>query len=244
MNILAIIILLLCPAEDPKEIDSERELARMTKQELIASAEYLSPEEKAMVWEINLVRSDPQAYIPFVQEELAKLKLDSARLSSIRSESIRRRVTTVNGQEVVNVDTVYLNYYQNRLLAMSELLIELGKTVPMDGLEPSEPLHRAAVKHGDSQAEDAYIDHRGKDGSWPLDRHLKEASFIEDGNENIVRTPGDPRSVVIQLLIDSGVPHRGHRQNILAPKWKYISCHHVRQLDEGDIRWWLQEFAY
>lgn len=243
MKILVLIFLLFGMSSDSND-PTESELARITKQDRIRAAVYLAPEEKAMIWEINLVRSDPQAYIPFVQEEMAKLMADELRLSKIKSESIRRRVSIVNDREVVTIDTVYLNYYENRLQAMAELLVALGNAVPMEGLYPSKSLYTAAVKHGDAQAESDYIDHRGKDGSWPLDRQLREADNITDGNENIVRAKGSPRDIVIQLLIDSGVPHRGHRLNILNPEWKYVTCHHVKQLDEKDVKWWIQEFAY
>jgi hypothetical protein len=224
--------------------DTETEDALLLKQSEIASASYLNTSEKAMVWEINLVRADPQAYIPFIQEEMTDMRKDSARLSGIVSESITTRVEEIDGQQVISKDTVYKNFYADRMAALSELLLELGSAVPMEGLVPHMDLYTAAVKHGDSQAETRYIDHRGRDGSWPHERHQKENPEFTDGNQNIVRYRGTPREVVIQLLIDSGVPHRGHRRNILDPRWKYVTCHHVRQLDEGDVQWWIQEFAY
>ena len=227
---------------DVKGDDLDRSEA--THQQLIANAEYLSSDEKAMLWEINLVRTEPSSYIPFIEEELARVYQDSVRLSGITSESIRRKVSTLNGVEVIETDTTYRNYYQDRVRAIQELLLELSSSIPLPGLRPSRPLYSVALNHGSSQAENNYIDHVGVDGSWPQDRILRASAQWTDGNENIARGVGSPREMVIQLLIDSGVDHRGHRKNILNPDWKYVTCHHVRQLDEQAVRWWIQEFAF
>ncbi|NNC82643.1 MAG: hypothetical protein HKN79_03630 [Flavobacteriales bacterium] len=243
MKALFLSILLFCFSPST-EGDGKDERAILTKQESIAAASYLKHTEKAMVWEINLVRSDPQAYIPFVLEEMTRMRRDSIELSTIRSESITTRVEQIAGIAQVRVDTVYRNYYQDRMQALAELIIELDRAIPVQGLEPSLPLYTAAVKHGDSQSETGYISHRGRDGAWPFDRHVREHGGLQEGNENILRFKGSPREMVIQLLIDSGVPHRGHRRNILDPRWKYVTCHHVQQLDQGEVQWWIQEFAY
>ncbi len=224
--------------------DDEIHRSEATYEQLIANAEYLSNDEKAMLWEINLVRTEPSSYIPFIEEELARVFQDSVRLSGIVSESVRRKVSTIDGVEITETDTTYRNYYQDRVQAIQELLIELGGSVSLPGLRPFRPLYSVAMNHGSSQAANNYIDHVGTDGSWPQDRILRESPLLTDGNENIARGIGSPREMVIQLLIDSGVDHRGHRKNILNPDWKYVTCHHVRQLDEQSLRWWIQEFAF
>ena len=243
MKLLSILLLYLgLPFIGGDTEDNYRSEA--TREQLIYEATYLSSDEKAMLWEINLVRSEPSAYIPFIEEEMAKIMGDSVRLSAIVSESIRRRSTTIEGVEVTEVDTTYKNYYSDRIAAIRELLMELGTAVPIPGLQPYRPLYDVALNHSSSQAETNYIDHMGTDGSWPQDRILSQSPELTDGNENIARGVGTPREMVIQLLIDSGVDHRGHRKNILNPEWKYVSCYHVRQLDEASLKWWVQEFAY
>lgn len=44
--------------------------------------------------------------------------------------------------------------------------------------------------------------------------------------ENISYGPNDPRRVVIQLIVDDGVPDRGHRKNIFSPDFRLagIAC--------------------
>lgn len=227
------------------EINTLSSSSDLNTVQLIEKATYLSQEEKAMIWEINLVRAAPTAYIPIVEEVLEDIEADSIRLSAMISETIRKTVTEENGREVVTVDTTYNNYYNSRVTAIRELLIELERAEPMRELIPNERLFMAAKKHGEKQARFRYIDHMGSDGTWPLDRMRKEAGWIRDGNENIARGKGEPRDIVLQLLIDSGVPSRGHRKNILNPEWEYVSCHNVNSLDASNgVRWWLQEFAY
>ncbi len=216
----------------------------MSSTELIKKATYLSEEEKAMIWEINLVRTSPEAYVPFIEEVLHEIQADSVKLSAMTSETIRKTVTTVDGKEVINIDTTYNNYFNSRVTAIRELLSELEQTPSMVELVPNERLYMAAVKHGQRQAKHHYIDHMGEDGTWPLERMKKEATWIKDGNENIARGKGTARDIVVQLLIDSGVPSRGHRKNILNPNWEYVTCHNVNSLNSNGLKWWLQEFAY
>lgn len=243
MKLLTILVLYLGLSFTGRDIE-ENYRSEATREQLIHEATYLSSDEKAMLWEINLVRSEPSAYVPFIQDEMVNVLRDSVRLSAIVSESIRRRSTTVDGVEIVEVDTTYRNYYADRITAIRELLIELGNTVPLSGLKPYRPLFDIALNHASTQVETKYIDHLGADGSWPQDRIISQAPEMTDGNENIARGVGTPREIVIQLLIDSGVDHRGHRKNILNPEWKYATCYHVKQLDEASLRWWVQEFAY
>lgn len=227
----------------PVEVDHSKTNS-LSATELIERASYLTQEEKAMIWELNLVRTEPRAYIPHVQEVLEYIIADSVNLSKMTSETIRKTVSYEGDKEIVNVDTTYNNYFNSRVTAIRELLYELKNTAPMSHLVPSERLFMAAKKHGQRQAPYNYIDHMGHDGTWPLDRMRTEAQWITDGNENIARGKGSPRDIVIQLLIDSGVPSRGHRKNILNPDWEYVTCHNVSRLNSNGVKWWLQEFAY
>lgn len=63
------------------------------------------------------------------------------------------------------------------------------------------------------------------------------------GNENIAGKYPEPspRDVVIQLLIDSGIPGYGHRYNLLDPQWEYGACV-SGGMHEG-MYWWIQNFG-
>jgi uncharacterized protein YkwD len=64
------------------------------------------------------------------------------------------------------------------------------------------------------------------------------------GNENIAGRYGyantTPRDIVLQLLIDSGIPGYGHRYNLLDPQWTFGACKF--ELYNG-MQWWIQNFG-
>ena len=65
---------------------------------------------------------------------------------------------------------------------------------------------------------------------------------MHSGNENLVGGQITARMSVIQLLIDSGIPGRGHRYNILNPIWTHVGCYYNGKI--GNIEHnWVQNFA-
>ena len=65
------------------------------------------------------------------------------------------------------------------------------------------------------------------------------------GNENIAGRYGHAastqRDIVLQLLIDSGIPGYGHRYNLLDPQWTHVAC---RTEKYKGTHWWIQNFGY
>jgi len=112
----------------------------------------------------------------------------------------------------------------DQINATNELIKELKSAKPFGLLLPKECVYKAAEKHGNDCKKRGFIDHTGSDGSSPFERI---ATFCgSSGNENIVGTiDSDVRGSVISLLVDSGISSRGHRYNMLDPKWKYIGCY-------------------
>ena len=68
---------------------------------------------------------------------------------------------------------------------------------------------------------------------------------MSSGNENIAGRYGyatsTPRDIVIQLLIDAGIPGYGHRYNMLDPLWTFVACRTEKYRSRGD--WWIQDFG-
>lgn len=123
-----------------------------------------------------------------------------------------------------------------------ELIRELKGMAPLPTLEPSECLYSAARKHVESQRSGGTILHLGKDGSYPWDRIRRECPDMTDGNENIVAGPGSVRQAVILLLVDEGIPDRGHRRTLLNKDWKFVACVKAGQVGTMPNNW-VQEFG-
>ena len=100
---------------------------------------------------------------------------------------------------------------------------QMVNTKPMQALYPSLGLSKAAKILAKDQAETGEIGHTASDGSSPFDRMNR---FGKMGLllllKNVSYGYNTARAIVVQLLIDSGVPSRGHRNNILSPTFKRI----------------------
>jgi LysM repeat protein/uncharacterized protein YkwD len=198
---------------DPFEMEEKSKAATQTVpyKTTKANAGFMTNEELQMVDEINLVRSNPAGYVPYVQAYIDR--------------------ALANGETGSSISTAY------------ELMDELKTLAPLSILQPAECIYRAAKKHGDLQKPTGDVNHEGTDGSWPWDRVLRECPQMQDGNENIVGGPSDIRDAVMLLLIDSGIDNRGHRRNLLDPKWQYIACYKIGQVGSMPNNW-LQNFGY
>lgn len=83
----------------------------------------------------------------------------------------------------------------------------------------SKGLTAAAADHVRDQGPIGGLEHRGSDNSDPARRASRYGRWIQGVAENIAYGENPARAVVIQLLVDDGVPDRGHRDNILDPDW-------------------------
>ena len=57
--------------------------------------------------------------------------------------------------------------------------------------------------------------HTGSDGSSMTDRMSRHGQWLPTCSENIGYGDTDPFEIVMSLLVDDGVPSRGHRTNIM-----------------------------
>ena len=65
---------------------------------------------------------------------------------------------------------------------------------------------------------------------------------MTDGNENLVGGLNTARESVINLLIDAGIPDRGHRMTLMEPRWEYVACHKIGNIGEMP-NCWIQVFG-
>jgi uncharacterized protein YkwD len=101
--------------------------------------------------------------------------------------------------------------------AYDEAIAFLESARPVGPLRFNEGLARAARLHAQDIGPRGALEHVGRDGSTLSQRLNRLGTWHGLIAENIGTLEEDPRQVVIQLLVDDGVPSRGHRHNLFNP---------------------------
>lgn len=163
------------------------------------SAPQMSAEERQIVNEVNLARSQPTAYAQFV----------ASRYDSLDQANVYRR------------DGMSIRMKEGRP-AVDEAVRFLRAAAPRRPLLASNCLAMAARDHVRDQGPTGNVGHQGSDGSGPCDRtqrHLGQriacGEAISYGHEN-------PRDIVVSLIVDDGQPDRGHRNIMFDNQYKSL----------------------
>ncbi|MDX9882530.1 MAG: CAP domain-containing protein [Prolixibacteraceae bacterium] len=176
-------------------------------------AGYMSPTEKAVLFEINKVRNNPVRY---ADEYLEPMK------------------TYYNGNKLAYPGQMPIITSEGRK-ALDECLRFLKNAGTVSPLQPDKGLFMAARDHVNDQQKNGGIGHFGKDSSKPVDRIERYGNWDVSAAENIAYGIDDARKVVISLLIDDGVPGRGHRTNLLNPSFTVVGISLGNHPDYGSV---------
>lgn len=168
--------------------------------ETAAKADYLSPAEREVVLEINRARTDPPEYARTV---LAPMR-DYYRDKLLRFPG-EMPVSTVEG-----------------LPALEECIKFLMAAKPVPPLSPSKGLALAARDQARDQGKTGAVGHGGSDGSTMESRLSRFGEWGGAAGENIDYGNGDARRIVASMLVDDGVPSRGHRQNLMDARFNAV----------------------
>lgn len=168
-----------------------------------------SPEANAreIVAETNRMRSNPAAYA----EELVAL------------------LDRYNGNQIELTEIDLLYDTEEGVAAVEEAIEVLRNTDPLPLLDYRLGLERAARDHVDDMGTAGQLGHVGTDQSLPRERALRYGSIDDFQGENI-SYQYDPLNTaqwhVLMLLIDDGVPDRGHRKALLNPNYRVtgVAC--------------------
>lgn len=101
--------------------------------------------------------------------------------------------------------------------AYAEAIEFLMRQSPLPPLRPDDQLAAAALEHVTEQGLSGETGHSGAGGEHFDDRLRRHGVRAEVAAENIAYGPPTASDVVRELIIDSGVPSRGHRRNIFHP---------------------------
>jgi len=166
------------------------------------SAEQLAGLSQELIGEINRLRADPAAYA----QGLIRLR-----------PYYEGNLVKVPGQPIVAV--------QEGIAALDEAIAALQSAQPLATLSPSVGMAQGAADHSDDLGFKGLTGHYGSDGSDPFVRINRYGSWAQSAGENI--TYGAPTSAewhMIQLLVDDGVPSRGHRETLLNPAYRRVGA--------------------
>lgn len=165
----------------------------------VDQASFLSPLEKEVVHEINLARSVPKDYASFLEQFK---KYYDGKLIKIPNEA---PVITEEG-----------------VGALIEAIRYLRSTKSIPPFILSKGMSLGARDHVKDLASLRGSQHQGSDKSQPRDRVNRYGTWQKVIVENISFGHDRARNIVMSLLIDDGVPHRGHRKNIFNSDFRVI----------------------
>jgi uncharacterized protein YkwD len=155
--------------------------------------DYLTGVEKDVVLEMNKVRNNPKKYAElYIQPTL--------KYYSGKNYSEPGQITIVT---------------QEGASAVNGCISALSRARSTGLLQPEKGIFLAAKDHAVDQSKTGRTGHDGSDGSNPFKRMERYGGGYSTAGENCAYGPNTGRDIVVQFLVDDGVPSRGHRANIM-----------------------------
>lgn len=153
--------------------------------------DFLSTLEEGVADEVNLARTDPDQYASFLE----------------------KWGQYYNGKEIERAGQPTI-ITQEGVSAVKEAIRYLHAVSSLPSLRISNGMSLAAGDHVKELGPVGKLGHKGLTGSWPTDRANRYGVWNGALGEAIYYGRDDAREIVMALIIDDGVPSRGHRHHI------------------------------
>lgn len=158
--------------------------------------------ERMIQQELNVVRTNPAAYV----------------------EHLKHYRALFQGRSYRQPGTEQLIHTEEGIAAIDEAIAVLQRQQPVPALKWDDGLVKSGAELVRAQQKSGKTGHgKGKGGmERRIMRHGKWAVAI---GENVTYGPylaDRGRDVVAQLIVDDGVPDRGHRENIFNPQFRLV----------------------
>lgn len=150
--------------------------------------------------EINLARSQPHKYVEYLRQYRGAF---NGRMRKIPGRCVS--MLTREGTKAVD-----------------EAIHFMSRRKPLPPLTGSTGLAAAAAELAREQRETGAMGHVGEFCGGIKNRIERYGDWERRIGENIIYSPIDPREMVMQLIIDDGVPERGHRTNLFSQAFEVV----------------------
>jgi uncharacterized protein YkwD len=156
------------------------------------------PSAQEILNEVNLLRTQPDQYAEIVASE---------------RQYYHDMIYQKPGEIRIRV--------KEGVTALDEAVKFLHNQSAVGPLQLSHGLSLGANDHVQDQSKSGKTGHQGADGTYVKDR-INRYGISNGCGENLAYGPSTARDIVVQLVIDDGVPDRGHRTNFFTPEWSFF----------------------
>lgn len=163
--------------------------------------------------------------LPILAAAVALLSLASAHADELAAE-VLAEVNLARTQPAIYAQLLAERVATGRNRASAgatrEAVNFLRKAQPLAPLAWSEGISSAALAHVLDTGPRGRVGHSNTRGESPWKRMTRFGQWTGSAAENISYGMRDARGIVVQLIIDEGVPGRGHRRNLFGPNFRVV----------------------
>jgi uncharacterized protein YkwD len=191
---------------------------------VLADLQHLSPNLQQMAIWINMARTQPKDFAQLVFGPNPKAWPSQ----NEDSRTVAYDWISASGKETKQVG-IYWYPSEDFPQALKELYETLMTMAPLPALRIQKAMEPALQSHLKYLARTSSLSHTGEKGAKPHERIKGAVPLAKETGENLIVGIETPESALISLLLDDGVPSRGHRNNLLSPVFTHMAVAHHGQ---------------